>query len=146
MPEISTNKRKPTQKQAQLDKAIDLVIADNPKASKVDIANGVIDLGVTSNPSTVYRKLSKRDYKSSEIQTVRDYNRQYLDRLIVPKALKTMDSAIKDKSLSYKDKIAWCKLAVDKSFGDIHHTEVPSVVHIESINQAQIIISKDIAQ
>jgi len=146
MEERTPNQRKPTQKQAQIDKAIDLVIANNPKATKTDITNEVIDLGITSNPSTVYRKLSKRDYRSAEIQTVRDQNRQHLDRIIVPKALKVMDKAIKDKDLTYKDKIAWCKLAVDKSFGDIHHTEVPQVVHIDSINHAQIIISKDIAQ
>ena len=144
MDEISTNTRKPTIKEAQIDKAIDLVIASNPEATKLDIKNQVMDLGVTTNKSTIYRKLSKRDYRSAEIQTVREHNRATLDRIIMPDALQVMRKAIRDKDLTYKDKLPYVKLAADKSFGDIRHVESPQVVRIESINNAQLIISKDI--
>jgi hypothetical protein len=101
-------------------------------------------MGTTKHVQAVYRKLTKKEYRTAEIQTVRDSNRQLLDRIIVPDALMVMKKAVKDKDLSYKEKLPYVKLAVDKSFGDIHHTEQPSVVHIDSINNAQFIISQDL--
>ena len=116
---------------------------DNP--TKSNIANHVVSLGGAAHIQTVYKRLKLKDYLHAEIGTIRDHNRQLLDRTIVPDALKVMHKAIKSKVLDEKAKLPYVKLAVDKSFGDIHHVEQPSVINIKSINNAQFVIGQDIA-
>jgi hypothetical protein len=140
MSEIDQNIPNNTPKPTKLDKAIDLVVSQDPGMPKGEIANRVIDIGAAKHKESVFRRLRKRDYKHGEISTIRDYNRQYLDRLIVPKALKVMDKAIKADDISDKDKYPYVKLAIDKSFGEIRHNEQPQVVRIDSINKAQILV------
>jgi len=140
IPKSPKNSGKPT----AIDKAIELVVKDDPGASKAEIANKIVDLGLTKHRTAVYRRLQKSDYLHKEIHAIRDHNRQYLDRIIVPNALKTIDKAVKSKELDEKAKFPYVKLAVDKSFGDIHHVEQPSVVHIDAINNAQFLIKGDI--
>lgn len=144
MPETDQNIQEPSKNVSKIDKAIDLVVSQNPGMPKGQIANEVIALGSAKHKESVFRKLRKRDYKVGEIGTIRDYNRQYLDRIIVPDALKVMKNAIKSKDLPIKDKQPWVKLAVDKSFGEIRHTEQPQVVHIDAINNAQFVIKQDL--
>ena len=126
-----------------IDKAIVRTIQSGRGTTKSEIANHVVGLGITKHPESVYRRLAKKDYLSAEIHAIRDHNRQYLDRLIVPDALAYMKKTIKNKELDEKTKLPYIKLAVDKSFGDIHHVEQPSVVHIDAINNAQFIIAND---
>ena len=148
--EKETNKPEKPIKLSKLDNAILTTIKANNTSSKSEIAHGVVGLGVTNHIQSVYNRLKQKDYLQAEIQRIRDYNRQHLDREIVPIALKQVKKVIKSKTLTadeiklYKAKEPFIKLAIDKSFGDIHHTEAPQVVNIESIQNAQFLIKADL--
>ena len=142
--EKETNKPERRKKASKIDQAVTLTLQANPNANKAQIVKNCIALGAAKHPQAVYNRLRKKDYLQAEIQTVRDSNRQYLDRIIVPKALKSVQKAINNKDLDEKGKFPYIKLAIDKSFGDIHHTEAPQVVNIESIQNAQFLIKADL--
>ena len=136
---------------SKIDNAVLSTIRLNPLATNGQIASNVVALGASKYPENVYRRIAQKDYLKREIDLIRNYNRQRLDREIVPDALKYMHKAIRLKTLSdedkalYKAKEPYIKMAVDKSFGEIRHIEQPSVVNIESINNAQFNIKSDVA-
>jgi hypothetical protein len=121
-----------------------------PGSTRADIARHCVQIGAAKHLPTVYNKLRKSEYLRAEIQKIRDANRQYLDRLVVPDALKVMHKAIKSKELSdderklLKAKEMYVKLAVDKSFGEIRHSETPSAVNIANIERLQVAIAADL--
>ena len=135
---------------SKIDNAVLSTIRLNPLATNGQIASNVVALGASKYPENVYRRIAQKDYLKREIDLIRNHNRQRLDREIVPDALKYMHKAIKLKTLSdedkalYKAKEPYIGLAIKHSFGEIRHIEQPQVINIESINNAQFNIGKDI--
>ena len=115
---------------------------DNP--TKASISKHVVALGGAKHIQTVYKRLKLKDYLRAEIQSVRDNNREYLDRIIVPDALKVTRKAIRNKDLTEKEKLPYVKLAMDKSFGETHHHTAPQQVNIKNIESIQVAISNDV--
>ena len=139
---ISSNKHK---KRSKMDNAILTVLQAEPSVTSSQLVNKVVQLGGAKHTTSVYKRLAKKDYLRAEIHAIRDNNRQFLDRIVVPDALNVMRKAIRSNELDEKGKLPYVKLAIDKSFGDIHHVEQPSVIHIDSINNAQFNIASDIS-
>ena len=147
LPELAKRDLKPT----KLDNAIALVVKSKGLTNKAEISKEIIGMGLTKYAESVYRRLAKSSYLKAEIGIIRDNNRQTLDRVIVPDALKIMHKAIKLKTLSdddkalYKAKEPYVGLAIKHSFGEIRHVEQAQTINITSINNAQFNIKDDVA-
>jgi hypothetical protein len=140
IPKPSKNPHNPT----QLDKAISMVVTSKGNLSKPEIAKEIIGMGLTKHPESVYRRLAKSDYLTAEIHTIRDHSREYLDRLMVPDALKVAHKALKNKGLTEKEKYPFIKLTLDKAMGEMHTHHGTQQVNVTAIKNAQIIIQADI--
>ena len=127
------------------DADIDQVKPISPKSDQIDPKPTKLDKAI----ALVVK--SKGLTNKAEIGIIRDNNRQTLDRVIVPDALKIMHKAIKLKTLSdddkalYKAKEPYVGLAIKHSFGEIRHVEQAQTINITSINNAQFNIKDDVA-
>jgi len=120
------------------------LVKSNPDLNNEQIGKEIVRLGASKNPKTIHHKWRVNDYLRAEIQAVRAHSREKLDRIMLPKALKVARKALDNNELTEKDKFRYVKLVVDKSFGDIVHTDQPQVVNVGTIEKMQVVISKDL--
>ena len=138
------NKTKKPTKLSKLDQGILTVMHANPEATRADIVNQVVDLGIAKHKPTVYNRLRKRDYLQAELLEIENYHAQQLQREDYPLARKRLNKALKDKDITHKEALPYVKLVYDKVHGEKHFNQAPQVVHIDSINNAQFNIASDV--
>lgn len=141
---ISQESTKKPIKLSKLDQGILTVMHANPESSRAEIVNQVVDLGLAKHKPTVYNRLRKRDYLQAELQQIENFHAQQLQREDYPLARKRLNKALKDKEITHKEALPYVKLVYDKVHGEKHFNQAPQVIHIDSINNAQLIIGDDI--
>ncbi len=112
----------------------------NPDASITQISKEMANMGLYAHPRTFQVKVSKKDYLRRDIAAIKKHHAETLTRLIIPLAIKTIQQAIKDKTLTYKDKYPWVKLVMDKEFRDDIPTLPGAKLTINQIQSMQVLI------
>jgi len=125
---------------SKLDKNIITVAKTMKDPTKAAVARKVVELGGANHIQTVYRRMTQKDYLHRDILTVRDYNREYLDRKLMPQAIKIAEKALKDKEMDKKAQFPYVKLAFDKSLGDTVHHKGREMVSIGAIDRIQVLV------
>ena len=149
--DIIPNNLEYPKKPSKIDKAIVTVIKSEPNITKAQLANRIVALGITKHVQSVYNRLKKKDYLNAELSKIEDFHAQQLQREDYPLARTRLRKALNDKDkttgeyvLSHKEAFPMIKLVYDKVHGEKHFNQAPQVVNIESINNAQFNIGKDI--
>jgi len=127
------NKVKQGLKPTPQEKIAQSLLNADPTMTKCQISNELTDMGIYRHPQSAYRMLTKSRYLRADLDAVRQSNREFLSRKIVPKALKLHAEALNDKSLDIKDKLPWVKLAHDKEFAEDAPKPMAETINIEQI-------------
>ena len=134
------NTPEPHPKYDKIDQAIvNLAVAD-PTLTNNAIANKLINIGLTNTHTTVYNRLTKKDYLRGEIDEIRANHREQISRELMPLALTVTRKALKSKDISEKDKHPYVAMVVKSDLGDQGADTKPATINIEHLERMQVIM------
>jgi len=140
MPDKDTTPANNTPEYDQIDKAIVNIATADPTLTNNAIANRLINIGLANTHTTVYHRLTRRDYLSRDIEQIRANHREQISRELMPEALKVTRKALKDKAMSAKDKHPYVAMIVKSDLGDQGADSKPTMINIEHLERMQVIM------
>ena len=123
-----------------IDKAICNIVQVNPEATPNEISRRLNNTGTIISHQAIYHRLKKRDYLRRDIEQIRANHREQISRELMPEALKVTRKALKDKTLSAKDKHPYVAMIVKSDLGDQGADTKPQVINIEHLERMQVIM------
>ena len=139
-----TNHKQPTitPKLTHTDKALLNMTRAFPEDTAFAIGKRLQQAGIISDPVYANQLLKRKDYLRGEFEAIRQHNKEYMERRILPKALQIHEKVLRDKSISTQDKKEW----VFQAEKGLHSSELPvaapPTVNIESM---QVLIKNILA-
>lgn len=115
------------------DEALITIATNNPGLSNKQIGKQAKDLNIIGHENTIYKRLRESDYLSAEIEKVRANNQEFIDRKILPKALKMHEKVLVDNKKTPENAKEWVFQAERMGLQDNTPVEPVSLVNIESI-------------
>lgn len=110
MPNTAQNTPKTPTRTSKIDKAIGLVVQNNPDMSIGQIAKEVKSLGAAQSEKSVFNRWYKKDYRRRDIGDVKRRNAAVLQREILPLAHKALRKGLKSQEVTDHQK---AKLGLD---------------------------------
>lgn len=126
----------------EIDKAICNIVRVHPEATDSEVTRKLNNTGIVISHQAVYHRLKKRDYLRRDIEEIRQNHREQISRELMPLALKATKKALKDKSLSLKDKHQYVNTVIKSDLGDQGANDKPATINIEQLENLQIIMGK----
>ena len=142
MPDKDTTPANNQPKPDEIDQAIIHAVTLHPDSATNDIANKLIRAGTINSRDVVYKRLLKRDYLSRDIEQIRANHREQISRELMPEALKVTRKALKDKTMSAKDKHPYVSMVIKSDLGDQGADNKPTMINIEHLERMQVIMGK----
>lgn len=140
MPNTSQNTPKTTGPSSKIDKAIGLVIQNDPNMSIGQIAKEVKALGAAKSEKSVFNRWYQKDYKRRDIRKVKEHNAAVLQREILPLAHKALRKGLKSQDVTDHQK---AKLGLDAM--RIGHPQTIQHEHgdavIGNVNIAKLVVN-----
>ena len=141
MPDKDTTPANNTPEYDQIDKAIVNIATADPTLTNNAIANRLINIGLANTHTTVYHRLTRRDYLRRDIEQIRANHREQISRELMPLALKVTRKALKSKDMSEKDKHPYVAMIVKSDLGDQGADNKPTMINIEHLERMQVIMA-----
>lgn len=116
MPNNGINADKSPPKLDKIDQAILNIALSTPDITTNQIANRLINTGLTKSVPTAYNRLKKSDYLRSELEKIQQNHRETFSRELMPLAIKKTRKAL--KTLDEKDAYPYVAMTVKTTLGD----------------------------
>lgn len=116
------------------------ILSDNPDMNNSQIGKELKRLGHTKDTGYVLKRLKYSELLRVNLAKVRQHNAEVFSRCVVPRAIKEVEAALKDRKMDRKDKLKYAKLALDKEFG--HEDKRPTPPQTINVNRLQILMNK----
>ena len=122
------------------------ILQHNPDMTNSQIGKELKKIGHTKDAGYVMKRLKYSELLRVSLDKVRQYNAELFSRCVVPRAVKEVESALKDKKMDRKDKFKYAKLALDKEFGseDRRPVQSPSTINIKKMQTCIQIMMSDV--
>lgn len=114
------------------------ILLNNPDLNNSQIGKELKRLCHTKDTGYVLKRLKYSELLRVSLHKCRQHNAEIFSRCVVPRAIKEVESALKDRKMDKKDKFKYVKLALDKEFG--HEDKRPTLPPIVKIRNLQILM------
>ena len=140
MTETSQNTTNKAPEYDPIDRQIINIVTAEPDINNTTIANKLVNIGTYKTIDGLFKRLSRKDYLSRDIEQIRANHREQISRELMPEALKVTRKALKDKTMSAKDKHPYVAMIVKSDLGDQGADTKPQVINIEHLERMQVIM------